>query len=1385
MTATIKHRFISAGAVLCAAMMLIGILPTNIFGGGTQAEAADSGTEESKYFYANTIMYDYKYDPDNFSYDYDSNNTEHSRRKGDRWVTGLQVPYEMLNREISAFYKDNPELSGKPALYFGNFFGTQYSKINEEYQKTYTGVGLNSDRYYNVYNNFWLNANLSCQTSSSAVTQGLIDNKLTEGKNISQNGVVLPYFGGMTSDYISSYESFNDGKNDKGFPFNKREENGLTTYYFDSANDTNLHFNTTSEKFEHTTYHIPNYSPDNQKYNGFFPFNNKEFDSSDTGRADVNYGFGMKVEVPFNLTSTGTTINDLGQEVDIKFNFSGDDDVWVFIDGVLFLDMGGDHGKATGNINFNKKNQQSTVSAARTFENSKNKGESKGTVSQSVKSFSQLFSAAGNTYSESEFYDPNTEHVMTIFYMERGMFESNLSIDFNFVPIPNENVLVVKEETKFDGINAGFVEKTQMAADNDVFNYTLSNQGTTKSDVSNSGIKVPTYTYIERNNQGQTALLSGKESETVSVDCSSRIYLKPNNNWMQFDAKFGVYLFNNSTKKQEWFMLDYDSSENLYYFDKSRLNGYEAFILLRINPNTTDTSGTSFPSSVWNQTNDIYLSALGENNLCTIPENAWSKCTPTYSSKTGTYTVISQPTETHNFNPPDNSTGYNLVSNTSYYLHDPFAVLKGTNTPNTKIAADTNADGTINLMYNQAAGLMGQFKTDSSMMVTQAANLGSVNRNSSKPLDYTPNGSRIVKNYYTTAVNVVDSKNNRITLVQDFTSGIKTTYGYKNTDGSSPVKITQTFTNTPKTGSLSITKKLSVDDGTSTYFFIKVSFSNVFGVSGVNLDLDDYNKIKTNADNLIQARNADGITFKLQKGQTVTISNIPVGTTFTVSETLNTGYFKTASLEVINGGTVINKAENSDTITGTIAYDYDNNITNTQYTGAVTNERKKGNLVLSKKVVDKNNNELTSDTTTFTFSVTLKGGSTETDKFDITKYISQIKSPNTTWTVDETNKTLTADFKIKQGTDVTITDIPYGTIYTVKEKGKLGYVTINNYNVTGRIESDSTTAIITNRGDTPEIHKHVRKRDGAYYTSETFDVYSSGTTLTPITWRITVHVPKDISKYDVFNVTDMLDGRLNYVADSIRVQCGDQNITSSTSVNGKEIKLSFITKDGSTVTNHLADYADKDIYIFYETTFNTTHISWEWGKNILNKASLQYSAYGEWSNRDSEEPYVYTGAVTLYKYQTNNGTAAGALQGAEFSIYRTQSDAQNNTNPITTVTSDEKGLVQFTGLAFGTYYVVETSAPGGYIKYDGVITVEVNADSYKTTAESVPVRCKIANAKKIEISLPAAGGEGGNNNTPNFILFGVLAIAVSGVALLFNKELIRGKNKVSKDKGVR
>ncbi|MBQ6413047.1 MAG: fibro-slime domain-containing protein, partial [Ruminococcus sp.] len=152
-------------------------------------------------------------------------------------------------------------------------------------------------------------------------------------------------------------------------------------------------------------------------------------------------GFGMKLEIPFTIGKNG--LNDDGTAQ--QFNFSGDDDLWVFVDNNLVLDLGGAHGATTGSINFNTMTATANTAAKMN------------TTSGPTRNSS--FGGSGAT----KWFDntnPDKIHTMTIYYMERGMFDSNLKFGYSFHAIPNLLQVEKKVRTTSDDayikVNSGF-----------------------------------------------------------------------------------------------------------------------------------------------------------------------------------------------------------------------------------------------------------------------------------------------------------------------------------------------------------------------------------------------------------------------------------------------------------------------------------------------------------------------------------------------------------------------------------------------------------------------------------------------------------------------------------------------------------------------------------------------------------------------------------------------------------------------------------------------------------------------------------------------------------------------------------------------------------------
>lgn len=281
------------------------------------------------------------------------------------------------------------------------------------------------------------------------------------------------------------------------FPFTKRqifdEDTGVDYWYFDSQDttlylkqdsNTKQYFLKSSTKNRELSRNLDSTSAqktitkNGQEVSsyGYFPFN----ETATAGRASTyNYGFGTKLQMDFTLTDDGMVeTNKTGEDgkkekTNIKFFFSGDDDVWVFIDGQLALDVGGAHGKVSGLLEFGETSDgKNSVTAyvSKVKKGGTSNSDQNGNSVKSVRYNGEpiSFSAQGTTLT----FDKGQKHTLTMYYMERGMWESNMAVAFNF---PDNNELQVQKEVKLDNVNPAFKNcfKNQK-----IFNFTIQNQAT-------------------------------------------------------------------------------------------------------------------------------------------------------------------------------------------------------------------------------------------------------------------------------------------------------------------------------------------------------------------------------------------------------------------------------------------------------------------------------------------------------------------------------------------------------------------------------------------------------------------------------------------------------------------------------------------------------------------------------------------------------------------------------------------------------------------------------------------------------------------------------------------------------------------------------------------
>lgn len=358
--------------------------------------------------------------------------------------------------------------------------------------------------------NFRIQDNLAMRINDKAYyasVQGLAGSKLSTTQNnmngyaylqTADNASVMPLF-----DYASLtnnpgvasqvFEKLN-------FPFNESNYNGVTTYSYDSYTDKNREIDKSKKDFEVTSYKNATVGSDNGV--GFFPF--EQF--TDKNKTNTHkYGFGTEFDIDFYMSETGRLETTDRKGKDITFNFSGDDDVWVYVDGVLVLDLGGAHKASSGLINFSTMEviYKAAVDSSDNINNrTANPKTSDGYAVDgdyvTTVNLAKLFAANGVEFNNTS---SSKKHTLQMFYMERGSVDSNCSISFN---LPQNTGLLVRNDVNFDSVNAGLKDITMGIANKDYFSYTIGNKIATNSDYKalndtfvDSSVPAPATTFAE------------------------------------------------------------------------------------------------------------------------------------------------------------------------------------------------------------------------------------------------------------------------------------------------------------------------------------------------------------------------------------------------------------------------------------------------------------------------------------------------------------------------------------------------------------------------------------------------------------------------------------------------------------------------------------------------------------------------------------------------------------------------------------------------------------------------------------------------------------------------------------------------------------------------
>ena len=471
--------------------------------------ASDKFTQEPGTKYITSTLYDYYTD-------YELNGLN---RDTYSWVTTSSqrgyVTFEQFNRALSSAYTANGNV--KYPLYTGHF---QPSIWDNRFAYVAEGMGLygwgaEGSSNYNTFmavNNSALDDNGNGSNDYSRTFQGLVESKTSDDtadglpllrtKNSETKALADPHF---NKDFLQGKNAFNTvlGKvyENVSFPLKQKpvfatnpenpdpkEPEGKAQYWYYDSSKSSLYLkqNQTDGKYylespkggdgnPTTDSKSQNISSPNSTNgtNGFFPFNQTV---STVGASQYNYGFGAKLQFDFTLTEDGKVVvgkdtNGQNIEVPIKFFFSGDDDVWVYIDGELMLDVGGAHGKASGLLEFGA---GSTVTPYVSSNKNTGNDNTMAYTTDTTKSVyfngnPVTFKNEGNTITLDT---TRTTHTLTMFYMERGMWESNMAVAFNF---PDNNELQVEKQVDLNNVNPEFRGLFQ---DQKLFTFTLQNLAT-------------------------------------------------------------------------------------------------------------------------------------------------------------------------------------------------------------------------------------------------------------------------------------------------------------------------------------------------------------------------------------------------------------------------------------------------------------------------------------------------------------------------------------------------------------------------------------------------------------------------------------------------------------------------------------------------------------------------------------------------------------------------------------------------------------------------------------------------------------------------------------------------------------------------------------------
>lgn len=850
-------------------------------------------------------------------------------------------------------------------LYWGNFQNYNDATDFKNIAGTMNLFGYpNSKDDSNLYQKFFYENNSMCGSdgnklsSGNNATQGLVADQLNNNSlqlKTDSGTALAPFF---DKDFLNGNNSKNTvlGKvyENVTFPFVKKamrssstESTGTLDYwYFNSADkeatnkNLQLKYDATDEYFlQSNNEEVKGSTTNGATANGnYFPLNSQE----QSGKASqLNYGFGQKFDLKFRLTSDGKVLDSANKEVPIEFNFSGDDDVWVFIDDQLVLDIGGDHAVVTGRIDF--ANKKATVSSAK---NSSLGGTSNGEVE---KDFPKELDT--NDYF-------TKEHTLTMFYMERGLWESNMQITFNF---PQENKLTVEKEVDTTGANDIFKKALEDVGtfDFEIKNLATSgpskevsdpsspevkqvfNDYTNQSSISGTGVKNSSVEVVDDSTgNGKGKLISSyypgeKKSTDTQEKTDSRLVKIQASGKGTFDAldskgykylQFDVYNTDENASGTDPFVALVDE-------DGTRIGAWASFLTYNGRNNNID-------NKIWKtiriDLNKLKEKTLGEGTTSGFDFSKVKEIQFAYWDDVTVYLDKFAFVKPASVEKTGFTTEQEDIPDYGSIKSKKLEPVNGAYYQNTNGDTIIYSDGLLSIGNKESAIFSDQFRRGSYLSIAEK-NVSSdvftttwslyengmiVNPGYLTPTGSTTvtgNGQKSVENQSGYAVN--DGRTEQNEIVGKPNESTIVFRSYANPDSvTAAIDLKAKYVNKLRTGSISLKKELSSGEKESKSgrkYQFKIEYRNVAGM-----------KLEANMGEAVITQ-----TIELEAGKETTISGIPAGTDYTIYEVIpDSADYSLEKVNVTNAGNDKNvKAENN-VVTGIVVADDGDNPTSTEVT---------------------------------------------------------------------------------------------------------------------------------------------------------------------------------------------------------------------------------------------------------------------------------------------------------------------------------------------------------------------------------------------------------------------------------------------------------------------